>query len=32
VEHDLMYLNPDSGANVAKIAKLIHEGPSQAGK
>lgn len=25
-EHDLMYLNPDSGANVAKIAKLIHEG------
>jgi iron complex transport system substrate-binding protein len=26
VEHDLMYLNPDSGANVAKIAKLIHEG------
>jgi iron complex transport system substrate-binding protein len=26
VEHDLMYLNPESGANVAKIAKLIHEG------
>jgi iron complex transport system substrate-binding protein len=25
-EHDLLYLNPDSGANVAKIAKLIHEG------
>jgi iron complex transport system substrate-binding protein len=25
-EHDLMYLNPDSGANVAKIARLIHEG------
>jgi iron complex transport system substrate-binding protein len=25
-EHDLMYINPDSGANVAKIAKLIHEG------
>lgn len=26
VEHDMMYLNPDSGANVAKLAKLIHEG------
>lgn len=29
VEHDMMYLNPDSGGNVAKLAKLIHEGPSQ---
>jgi iron complex transport system substrate-binding protein len=26
VEHDLMYFNPDSGENVAKVAKLIHEG------
>ncbi|HTG31439.1 MAG TPA: ABC transporter substrate-binding protein [Thermoanaerobaculia bacterium] len=26
VEHDMMYLNPDSGANVARLAKLIHEG------
>ncbi len=26
VEHELMYFNPDSGENVAKVAKLIHEG------
>ncbi len=25
-EHDLMYFNPDSGAAVARVAKLIHEG------
>lgn len=24
VEHELMYFNPDSGANVAKVAALIH--------
>ena len=26
VEHELMYFNPDSGENVAKVAALIHEG------
>jgi len=25
-EHELMYFNPDSGAAVARVAKLIHEG------
>lgn len=25
-EHELMYLNPDSGESVGKLAKLIHEG------
>jgi iron complex transport system substrate-binding protein len=25
-EHELMYFNPDTGASVAKVAKLIHEG------
>jgi len=25
-EHELMYFNPDSGANLAKVAALIHEG------
>ena len=28
-EHDLMYFNPDTGANVAKLATLIHAGASQ---
>ncbi|HVC20323.1 MAG TPA: ABC transporter substrate-binding protein [Vicinamibacterales bacterium] len=28
-EHQLMYLNPDTGANVLTIAKLIHQPPSQ---
>ena len=26
-EHDLMYFNPDSGANVLTVAKLIHQPP-----
>ena len=25
-EHDLMYYNPDSGENIAKLAALIHQG------
>lgn len=25
-EHEMMYFNPDSGAAVARVAKLIHEG------
>ena len=25
-EHELMYFNPDSGASVGRVAKLIHEG------
>lgn len=25
-EHELMYFNPDSGASVARVGKLIHEG------
>ena len=27
-EHDLMYFNPDSGANFLTVAKLIHQ-PAQ---
>ena len=25
-EHELMYINPESGANLSKVAALIHQG------